>query len=120
MPEAKDARRLISDPKNEPDFYRISALYPLPIQGAVPIQEVVETPDLTTRRELPSKHLADVASGLSGGDEVQPRPTKVPHIMLGGTEPLSLLGSTFQQCSPLATWTMTLAAPAPHSSKKLR
>lgn len=29
MPESKDARRLIPDPANEPDFYSISKLYPL-------------------------------------------------------------------------------------------
>jgi len=30
MPEPKDARRQIPDPENEPDFYRISKLFPLP------------------------------------------------------------------------------------------
>jgi hypothetical protein len=30
MPEAKDARRMIPDPDNEPDFERISKVFPLP------------------------------------------------------------------------------------------
>jgi len=30
MPEAKDARRLIPDPENEPDLYAISRAFPLP------------------------------------------------------------------------------------------
>lgn len=30
MPKPKDARRLIPDPENEPDFYAISKVYPLP------------------------------------------------------------------------------------------
>jgi hypothetical protein len=30
MPEARDARRLIPDPENEPDFYSISRVFPLP------------------------------------------------------------------------------------------
>lgn len=30
MPEPKDARRLLPDPENEPDFYNISSLFPVP------------------------------------------------------------------------------------------
>ena len=30
MPRAKDARRLIPDPDNEPNFYAISRVYPVP------------------------------------------------------------------------------------------
>lgn len=30
MPEARDARRLTPDPENEPDFYSISRVFPLP------------------------------------------------------------------------------------------
>lgn len=30
MPDARDARRLIPDPENEPDFYEISKVYPVP------------------------------------------------------------------------------------------
>lgn len=30
MPEAKDARRLIPDPDNEPNFYKIAKAFPLP------------------------------------------------------------------------------------------
>lgn len=35
MPKPKIARRLISDPENEPNFYRISETFPLPDQSTV-------------------------------------------------------------------------------------
>jgi hypothetical protein len=34
MPEAKDARRMIPDPDNEPDFERVSKVFPLPDERA--------------------------------------------------------------------------------------
>ena len=42
MPPCKDARRLVADPLNEPNFYRISRQYPL--DGEAPAQEAVDNP----------------------------------------------------------------------------
>ena len=36
MPKAKDARRLVADPTNEPNFYKISQEYPLSSNGEDP------------------------------------------------------------------------------------
>jgi hypothetical protein len=38
MPEAKDARRMIPDPDNEPDFERISKVFPLPNAQAAALE----------------------------------------------------------------------------------
>jgi hypothetical protein len=38
MPEAKDARRMITDPRNEPDFERISKVFPLPDDRAAVLE----------------------------------------------------------------------------------
>lgn len=42
MPPCKDARRLVADPPNEPNFYRINRQYPL--DGEAPAQEAVDSP----------------------------------------------------------------------------
>jgi hypothetical protein len=38
MPEAKDARRMLPDPENEPDFERISKVFPLPDERAAMLE----------------------------------------------------------------------------------
>jgi hypothetical protein len=51
MPEAKDARRLIPDPDNEPDFDAIGRAYPLPHQ-------IVTVPSVAMKRSLDVSWLA--------------------------------------------------------------
>lgn len=36
MPQPKNARRLVPDPENEPDFYQLSKLFPLPDEKGKP------------------------------------------------------------------------------------
>jgi len=57
MPEPKDARRLIPDPENEPNFYAISKKYPLP-----------NDPDLCKEEpdELSVKNLVPTAPATAG------------------------------------------------------
>lgn len=60
MPEPKDARRLFPDPENEPDFYRISQMFPVPAG---------DREQATAAATLPSTEL--------------PQPNKVPRVMIG-------------------------------------
>jgi hypothetical protein len=63
MPESKDARRLIPDPENEPDFYATSSKYPLPddpdFDMASPLEEVEQS---TKSKAVTSPRLASTAS----------------------------------------------------------
>jgi hypothetical protein len=50
MPEPKDARRLIPDPENEPDFYAVSTMYPLPDDPDFEMTKPVEEADENKKR----------------------------------------------------------------------
>lgn len=54
MPGPKDARRLLPDPENEPDFYKISELYPLP--GGDAVTAVGNGPRVSPPLAEPSKN----------------------------------------------------------------
>lgn len=62
MPPCKDARRLVADPKNEPNFYRISRQYPL--DGSAPVSEATE--DLPQAKRLRG-HSVAVPQGFALG-----------------------------------------------------
>lgn len=70
MPKPKDARRLIPDPENEPDFYRISKMYPLPDDPAFGKEKTKEQ-EAPTRREVPVASVAAVASASPVGAAVK-------------------------------------------------
>jgi hypothetical protein len=63
MPESKDARRLIPDPENEPDFYATSSKYPLPddpdFDMASPLEESEQS---TTNKAVTSPRPASEAT----------------------------------------------------------
>lgn len=61
MPKPKDARRLIPDPENEPDFYRISKMYPLPDDPSFGKEKAKET-EAAPRREASVAAAAGVAA----------------------------------------------------------
>jgi hypothetical protein len=50
MPEPKDARRLIPDPENEPDFYAVSSEYPLPDDPSFDMVKPVEESNESKRK----------------------------------------------------------------------
>lgn len=67
MPEGKDARRLVPDPDNEPDFYSISRVFPLP--------DKEKQPEATSPATTPttSAGIKRLASNISfSGDELPP------------------------------------------------
>jgi len=66
MPEGKDARRLIPDPENEPDFYAISKAFPLP---GNPQTSVPDTkPEAEPKKLIPS--VTPVSTGMRLASEV--------------------------------------------------
>ena len=130
MPPKKDARRLESDPDNEPNFYQISAVYPLPEQesssnnssssnnnnnNAKPpaLQQQVQGLDTTTNATTPALSpliktavsiLASNASGTIGGKELQQ-----PQIATTITRPPLPSTSPLLPAAPL--WTRTTGTP---------
>ena len=98
MPPAKDARRLIPDPGNELDFYRISKLYPVPgcekvsdsknpgLAGSKnPIQVSTATPSAAIATVLTQPTVGASAGSDLVASLLQERPTKLPRVSLGGT-----------------------------------
>ena len=68
MPPCKDARRLVADPANEPNFYHISRQYPL--DGSVPVRDATEDLPQAKRLRVDSvtmpQSLAFGTNGLPG------------------------------------------------------
>jgi hypothetical protein len=85
MPPAKDARRLIPDPDNEPNFYAISKMYPLPGDD----QE--DTKPKVNFSGLESQPLQAVTSCI------QPPPSAVPPVPLSSIDQVSLLAALLNQ-----------------------
>lgn len=63
MPKPKDARRLIPDPENEPDFYAISQVYPLPDEEEYREKQASKP---APEDELPEAGMPRFASDLIG------------------------------------------------------
>ena len=93
MPPCKDARRLVADPKNEPNFYRISRQYPLDGE-APPSDEVTNIIDQPAAKRARSDSMA-LPQGLVMGT---PSFTTAPLMgqsgiaNVGGPSPAALLG----------------------------
>jgi hypothetical protein len=52
MPEAKDARRMIPDPDNEPDFERVSKVFPLPDDRAAMMEMALAVRNAAGNRSM--------------------------------------------------------------------
>jgi len=76
MPKPKDARRLIPDPANEPDFYAISQKYPLPGCDNQAVVRGAEALSATAQVALPQAGNVRRASEVSGGFEGHMPPVK--------------------------------------------
>ena len=104
MPPCKDARRLVADPLNEPNFYRISRQYPL--DGEAPAHEAVDSP-LAKRARSDSTALPQgLALGATSlGSPVMPVLSAPVANVVETPTPAALLGLIGQ--------TSTTPAPSP-------
>jgi hypothetical protein len=98
MPEPKDARRLIPDPDNEPDFYAISSKYPLPDDPDFHMVNPEEKVEKSTKTEaVAAPRLASEASWFNDDMSPAKRPAlernmdaQLHEVMHGKNQLLSL------------------------------
>ena len=102
MPPCKDARRLVADPNNEPNFYRISRQYPL--DGEAPIESAVDSPLVKRMRSdsmsLP-QGLALGAAALVGAPVMPVMAAPGAAGLLGAPSPAALLGLVNPNAAPV-------------------
>ena len=84
MPPCKDARRLVADPDNEPNFYRISRQYPL--DGSTPLVEDTAD-DMPHAKRSRSDSATPIPQGLALGTN-----SLAGLAALGAPSPASLIG----------------------------
>lgn len=100
MPPPKDARRLVADPNNEPNFYRISRRFPL--DGSVTPKDVADEQSQAKRMRSDSmvlpQGLALGANGLVGAPTMGFQQSG--HATLGAPSPSALLELISQQQQP--------------------
>jgi len=81
MPEPRDARRLIPDPDNEPDFYAITKNFPLPdMKAAAPMVNVMAASAVDLNSQVPSLHNRHT-SDISWLMEQMPAAKRMRHTM---------------------------------------
>jgi hypothetical protein len=110
MPECKHARRLLPDPDNEPDFYNISSMFPVP-------DEQNKTTAGLSARSTPFASSSRLASEalLPDTDMNHPvRPSKMARTVASpyGLEPNSVFGLMQQQQPTDMTSAAALVASA--------
>mmetsp|Transcript_377 Transcript_377/g.800 ORF Transcript_377/g.800 Transcript_377/m.800 type:complete len:309 (-) Transcript_377:2728-3654(-) len=89
MPPCKDARRLVADPENEPNFYRICRQYPL--DGSAPFVEDAAD-DLPHAKRIRSDSVTKMPKGIALGANAL-----AGLAALGVSSPAPVKGSQSQQ-----------------------
>ena len=109
MPEPRDARRLIPDPDNEPDFYAITKNFPLPdMKAAAPVVNVMAAAAVGLNPQIPSLHNRHT-SDISWLMEQMPAAKRMRHTMSELPPNLALqLQQQNQATTPGATQQMIL------------
>jgi hypothetical protein len=88
MPTPYAARRLMADPQNEPDFYKITKLYPIPDGEVHKEVDVSETKQVSLVSSLASVPLAFTSEGKPAPAHVsdwrldQAPPCKIPRLSI--------------------------------------
>jgi hypothetical protein len=131
MPEARDARRLIPDPENEPDLYKISVLYPVgggnnsngspSVRSSSPAampSPIIKS--VAQRASVPTKNIPIAAAITTTSTMKSPMMHTTPHLLPTSLDPrlTSEVSWLSQQISPSKVPALSIEAFLPSINKK--